>query len=446
MKIYKIGYAALGLVGLFLASQEIQAQSLPPLSGITQVAAGGDSLAGHTCALGNTGTVWCWGSNTSGELGKRLNFNTNTPNPLPMMVDGLSGFTVDAIGVGGKHSCAVGHTGPNTTGMVCWGNNNSSQLGNGKNTTTYYPVIVSLPPGTGVTANAAAIALGRYHSCVITAAKGVMCWGDDTEGQVGDNCIASNNCFNPRTTPVAVGGLANVTAISAGTYHTCALINGGPNGTVQCWGHALDGKLGNPGVMTRDSAVPVPVMLFGNPLTGVRAIAAGDSHTCAVMDAGTVKCWGANGSSQLGRIPMISGGPQPLDVPLPSLATVIDSSSQVITAGFKHTCVIIFWNHQALCWGRNAVYELGRNNTTSTSVADRDYVQDAATGLPLTGVFDISSHYEHTCAQMSGGVVKCWGGNESGELGDNTTQKAPVATPTVVDQIFANGFEGPRAN
>lgn len=447
MNIYKIGYAGLGLVGLFLASQEIQAQSLPPLSPMTQVAVGGDETNGsHTCALGNTGTVWCWGSNYNGELGNRSHYKTSVPNLLPMVVDGLSGFTVDAIGLGSHHSCAAGHSGPNPTGgMVCWGANDYGELGNGKNTTTNYPVVVSLPTGIGVSVNATNIALGRLHSCVITAAKGVMCWGSDDDGQIGDNCPATPNCL-PRLSPVAVIGLANVTAISAGTYHTCALINGGPTGTVKCWGQSFDGKLGNPGVTSRRSDVPVPVLLNATPLTGVRAIAAGDSHTCAVMDSGTVKCWGSNRSGQLGTPNIVSGGPQPVDVKLFSDATdlnIVDNSDlQVITAGFRHTCVITLFHH-VQCWGNNSAKELGRNSANSSD--SPGYVLEV-NNMPLANVFGISSHYQHTCARTLGGYVKCWGANESGQIGDNTIQTAPIAKPTVADQIFANGFEAPRAN
>ena len=114
-----------------------------------------------------------------------------------------------------------------------------------------------------------------------------MCWGHNGTGGLGDGTTTD------RTSPVQVSGLSSgVVAIAAGGVHTCALSNAGG---VSCWGRNFNGQLGDG--TTIDRTIPVPVSGLSS---GVAAIAAGDSHTCALTDAGAMKCWGANSSFQLG--------------------------------------------------------------------------------------------------------------------------------------------------
>jgi alpha-tubulin suppressor-like RCC1 family protein len=139
----------------------------------------------------------------------------------------------------------------------------------------------------GLASGVAAITAGQYHTCALTTAGGVQCWGDNTSGQLGDNSTTGSRV------PVAVSGLASgVAAIAAGQLHTCALTTAGG---VQCWGDNGFGQLGDNS--TTGSRVPVAVSGLASGVTAVTAMA---TSTCALTSAGAAQCWGDNTSGQLG--------------------------------------------------------------------------------------------------------------------------------------------------
>ena len=208
----------------------------------------------------------------------------------PFQAYGLTNVAISQIGVmsfngsisaGYYYTCALLSTGA----VKCWGSNLYGQLGDGSTTQSLTPV--SVPSlSSGVTA----IAAGERHTCALLSTGAVKCWGYNDNGQLGDGSAAS---VTPRTTPVDVSTLSSgVTAISTGSYHTCALLS---TGAAKCWGKNTSGRLGD-GSNTA-SLTPVSVSTLS---TGVIAIAAGEAHTCAVLNTGAVKCWGYNVSGQLG--------------------------------------------------------------------------------------------------------------------------------------------------
>jgi alpha-tubulin suppressor-like RCC1 family protein len=238
-------------------------------SGVTAIAAGG----AHACALTSGGAVECWGDNRYGQLGN----GTRARSASPVAVSGLSRGVI-AVTAGGGHTCAL-----TTAGAVrCWGENGYGQLGDGTNANRALPVSVS-----GLTSGVAAIAAGGQHTCALTRRGAVRCWGRNLAGQLGDGTTKT------RIRPTALSELARgVAAVAAGRNHTCALTR---KGGVLCWGDNGSGQLGDG--KTADRQLPAKVSRLAR---GVAAIAAGGSHTCAVMSGGHVYCTGQNGHGQLG--------------------------------------------------------------------------------------------------------------------------------------------------
>ncbi len=238
-------------------------------SGTGAVTAGG----AHTCALTTGGGAKCWGRGEYGQLG-----NGDTKGIYrPVDVSGLTSG-VDFISTGYAFTCAVTDGG----GARCWGNNEYGQLGNNSTTNYAFPVDVS-----GLASGVSTISTGCYHACALTNEGGVQCWGRNQSGQLGDD--SADN----RLEPVEVSGLASgVRAISAGCFHTCALTD---EGGVKCWGSNGSGRLGDSTNENRWTPVDV-VGLAG----GVSAISAGGYHTCALLTHGGISCWGSNADGQLG--------------------------------------------------------------------------------------------------------------------------------------------------
>jgi alpha-tubulin suppressor-like RCC1 family protein len=332
----------------------------------------------HSCALTAAGGVKCWGSNGYGKLGD----GTTTNRLTPVDVVGLSSGVV-AVSAGSGHTCALTAAG----GVKCWGFNGDGELGDGTTTFRTTPVGV-----VGLSSGVVAIDLGGSHSCALTAAGGVKCWGYNVYGRVGDGTNIN------RLTPVGVVGLSSgVSAISAGSLHSCALIEGGG---VKCWGRNDVGQLGD-GTHT-NRFTPVGVVGLSS---GVRAISATWDLSCVVTAAGGLKCWGYNGAGQVG-----DGTTTNRSTPVSAVG--LSSGVSAVTAGWLHTCVLLSAG-PAKCWGYNGHGQLG-DGTTTDSLTPVDVV-----GLS-SGVSAITAGLLFSCALTADGVAKCWGNNEEGQLGDGS--------------------------
>ncbi len=288
---------------------------------------------------------------------------------------------------GSTHTCARRNAG----GVLCWGSNANGQLGDGTTTQRLGPWAVS-----GMT-NADAIAAGDSHTCAHRggATGPVQCWGQNTFGQLG------NGTTTQSATPVTVTGLTGATSVAAGLGHSCALLSGG----VRCWGLNSAGQIGD-GTMTQRNT---PAAVSG--ITTATDVVAGAAHTCALLGSGAISCWGANAGGQLG-----DGGSANHSSPV-SVMGIFNASA--ITAGGNHTCALLS-DSSVRCWGDNAYGQLGDGTTASSSVPVRV--------VGLTDAVSIATGVSHTCALRMTGAVVCWGFNFSGQIGDgtNTTRGAPT--------------------
>ena len=303
--------------------------------GVTAVAGG----TFHTCALMSGGAVKCWGVNTTGQLG---NGTTSFGSSVPVDVVGLSSGVV-AIATG-SISCALTSAGA----VKCWG---GGLLGTGTTTQSSVPVDV-----VGLSSGVVAIAAGGSDVCALTSGGAVKCWGNNVSGQLGNGTTLNS------PVPVDVLGLSSgVTAIAVGGIHSCALMSGG---AVKCWGYNVFGQLGN-GTTTLSSSVPVDVVGLSS---GVTAIAAGNGgfHTCALISGGAVKCWGQNGTGQLGN-----GTTTDSSVPVDVFG--LASGVTAIATGTAHSCALTSAG-TVKCWGWDGLGQLGTGTSLNYSTIPVDVV------------------------------------------------------------------------
>jgi alpha-tubulin suppressor-like RCC1 family protein len=331
-----------------------------------------------------------------------------------------AGLGIRASITGGQaHTCALTSAG----GVKCWGQNDLGQLGaggaGGGSSLPFFDV-AGLPP------DVKSVDAGSDHTCAVTAAGAALCWGDGRRGQIGDGV--------PDIRPAAVGvtGLGSgVRAISAGKVHSCALMAGG---AVKCWGANDRGQLGDG--TTQDHPTPVDVTSLGS---GVRTISAGDDYTCAISAARGVVCWGANQVGQLGDGTTVDRS-TPAPVPGLSGASMIDTgiASPTFAGGTApQTCAVSLAGTVA-CWGNNSSGQLGDGTTVSRPTPG------AVVGLPA-GVVAVATGTQHTCALTASGMVSCWGSGFVGQLGDGsptsqaTTPRGVAGLPAAAE-VTAGGF------
>jgi alpha-tubulin suppressor-like RCC1 family protein len=292
--------------------------------------------AAHSCAIaGAEDAVYCWGSNETGQLA-----NPDVPEyaVAPVPVFGLGEASLRGavrIAAGEQTSCAV----MRDRKVACWGATEGGRLGDlTVEPGTSYPVYVAReqPNAAGRyedVANAAQVALGNLHGCLLTVGGVVECWGSNVVGQLGDNRAVELAEF---AKPVA--GLSGVTMISAGSNHTCAL----SAGDVYCWGLNSELQLGREA--SDEDAVPRRV----EGLSRVVRIAAGLSFTCALTDAGVLSCWGDNSGTQL-VTPSETQSSVPVPIPIDGVAE--------IALGW-HGCATRT-EGRPVCWGENSYGQLG---------------------------------------------------------------------------------------
>ena len=309
------------------------------ISGAVAISGGGF----HTCARFPDGTVQCWGRNNAGQLGPAV---TGERSLTPMPVAGVAATAVTA---GGFHTCAL----PGDGTVLCWGQNDLGQLGNG----TVSPTVNAPNPTpasvSGIT-TAVAVAAGGWHTCALLQDGTVRCWGDNTWGELGDGAVIASNPprdqqpVTPVPTPVTVSGITTAVAIEAGIFHMCATLR---DGALQCWGRGEEGRLGNGS--TANSSTPVAV-------SGITpaAVTPGAEHTCAILQDRTKRCWGDNNFGQLGN-----GSPDGVVSTIPSAPVTGITAATAASSGAEHTCALL-QDGSLQCWGAGNFGRLGNGTIT----------------------------------------------------------------------------------
>jgi alpha-tubulin suppressor-like RCC1 family protein len=368
----------------------------------------------HACAI-VVGTTYCWGDNTSGELGT----GSTTPSYQTIGLQATAfSPTPSQVTAGNYNTCML-----NTTYQAyCLGRNSYGELG-----TTGSPVLTPTAPVTGAYGQVSASYNGN-HTCALDTMNEAYCWGRNNYYQLGNTTAGGPTPVAVTVPTVPSPGTPTFTEISAGTDNTCAVAT---TGFAYCWGNNTAGKLGcsttvNPACPSTSTYTSLPVAVDTSGALNnetVTQITAGDTHTCALDSAGNAYCWGSNANGQLGCGTTCGASS---NVPVAVSAPPGTKWAQ-ITAGSSFTCALTT-DGNAYCWGLGATGQLG-NGTTTSSYVPVAVSTGAGTELPAgTVLTQISSGYSSTCAMDTTSHVYCWGLNNNGQLGNGTqvTSDVPV--------------------
>ncbi len=281
------------------------------------------------------------------------------------------------------HTCGVLSDGT----AYCWGNNDKGQLGDGSRKSRVYPV-----PVVG-SVRFTMLAAGAGHTCGISTTGAAYCWGLNLSGQLGDQT------HTDRTTPAPVEGNLTFVTLTAGGAYTCGITT---DGTAYCWGWDRYSQLGDSA--TVDQSAPKPV---SGGLT-FASVSGNTFHTCGVTQAGAAYCWGTNDHGQLG-----TGDNVNHSTPVAVTGGLVFAS---VEAGYHHTCGVTMGG-AGYCWGRNHAGQLGAGDSIGG--------QDQLTPIEVAGGLQwgmISPGAYFTCGvEGVGGAAYCWGINQSGQLGSNSS-------------------------
>ncbi|HET9934548.1 MAG TPA: hypothetical protein VFQ35_27780 [Polyangiaceae bacterium] len=402
------------------ANSCVNAECTPKL----QVAAGG----AHACAKLASGRVFCWGENSAGQLGvgDRLR-RRGDPSDLPLEAVELGSPALSVV-TGGAHTCALLEGGV----VKCWGENAAGQLGQGdveRRGDEPGEMARLRPVDLGAARTAVSLTAGDRHTCALLDDGTVKCWGANESGQLGVSGARHRGGapfeLGERLTPLALDWDTVVVAIDAGAAHTCAAL---ADGSVVCWGDNSAGQLGIGAANGSDGALQsgrlVPRVILGAERRAV-GVAAGADHSCALIEGGSVVCWGNNDAGQLGVGDAVSRGRQPegIEAELSEVELGSGAFALAVSAGARHTCVLLAQG-AVKCWGSNAFGALGLGRAELNRGVMPSDLGDALLTVDLgsrqsgaRAVSGLSAGLDFTCAVLEDEAIKCWGLNAHGQLG-----------------------------
>ena len=399
---------------------------------VTQISTSGVS----SCAIASDVTPYCWGGAAAGQLGN----NSTSQSNVPVTVANSLGFGSPTVSIGGTQATSVRYLSPtqlraiapagSVGGATVTVTNPDGQSKSQTNAFTYTssyagPTLSSVTPNTGNITGGTSVTLSGtniaetaqftaisstgahqgggsddQHSCGVTADGRAYCWGENGDGQLGNGTTTNSS------TPVRVTGILaskTVVQISVGGSTSCALTS---DNLIYCWGGNGSAQFGN-GTWT-GSLTPTATTMSG-ALTGktIIQITVGGDWTCALASDGSAYCWGENWNGRVGD-GTTNNSPTPV-------AVTGGLSFISLSAMASNTCGITA-QYKAYCWGGNGNGQIGNNSTTQVTAPTATDTTGVLSGVSL---IDIFAQNEATCALSSLGKVFCWGGNWSGQLGNN---------------------------
>ena len=330
--------------------------------------------AHHACARGAQG-LYCWGENTSGQLGD----GSFTDQLAPKKVPGSELW--GSFALGRAHSCALDREGK----AWCWGLNSASQLGDGGTATQPSPQAVSQGA-----VRFESISSGLDTVCAVSTTRRLYCWGENGSGETA-NGTASGTLALPTMTAVT----SQFLQVSMGASHGCGIT---PQGLLKCWGLNSNFQLGDGTVTTRPSPIVAETSLK------YQLVTAGGAHSCAKLASGEIQCWGLNSSGQIGD--------STTEIKATAAAVATNQNFTSVTTGTDHTCALNAAG-RAFCWGSNQYGQIGDGTLVS-----HDEPVAIDTGVAYES---LRAGAQFTCGITSHKQLRCWGRNHKGQLGLGTT-------------------------
>ena len=381
---------------------------------VVDVAAGGR----HTCAVLDTGTVRCWGDAVYGATGYGSTDDVGDDEVPAVLGDVDVGGIVVQLAARHNHTCALLDAGT----VRCWGEGIWGMLGYASADTVGDDESPASQGDVDLGGVAVQVVAGYEHSCALLDDGAVRCWGRGSFGRLGygNGTTVGDNETPASAGAVPIGGV--VAQLSAGAFHSCALLE---TGAVRCWGKGSFGRLGY-GNEADIGDNETPASAGDVDLGGVAVeVAAGGNHTCAILQGGAVRCWGSGQHGSLG-----SGNSGDIgDDETPASVDVVDLGGVAValsTSGF-HTCVLLDTG-AVRCWGHGSWGQLGYGNTQTIGDGETPAsAGDVDLGAPAVA---LSAGGEHTCAILETGALLCWGSGNQGRLGyGNTNNLGDTETP-----------------